>query len=67
MESIVTNFKVPSAEERKRSLGAMGGTSFKVKKSIEDVDQFWLPKTPPGPSEWLYSQFESGQGFDVIF
>jgi hypothetical protein len=38
MESIVTNFKVPSAEERKRSLGAMGGTSFKVKKSIEDVD-----------------------------
>jgi hypothetical protein len=33
MEKLI-NFKVPNAEERKRALGAMGGTSFKVKKAL---------------------------------
>ena len=37
MEKLI-NFTVPSAEERKRALGAMGGTNFKVKKALENVD-----------------------------
>jgi hypothetical protein len=53
MESLVANFKVPSAEERKRALGSMGGTNFKVKKSLENFDKYWIPKTPPQPGEWL--------------
>ena len=40
MENLV-NFKVPSAEERKRALGAFGGTNFKVKKAIEDAEKYW--------------------------
>lgn len=38
----------------------MGGTPFKVKKALEDVDKYWLPKEPPGESDWLASEFESG-------
>ena len=32
---VLPNFKVPSAEERKRAIGSMGGTNFKVKKALE--------------------------------
>ena len=48
-------FEVPNAEARKRALGAFGGTSFKVKKALEDVDKYWAPKQPPDESEWLFS------------
>jgi hypothetical protein len=51
---------VPSSEERKQALGSMGGTSFRVKKALEHVDKYWVPKTPPVPGEWLAEQFESG-------
>ncbi len=37
MEKLIT-FNLPTAEERKRALGAMGGTNFKVKKALENVD-----------------------------
>lgn len=47
MESSILNYKVPTAEERKYALGSMGGTNFKVKKSLENVDKYWQPKTPP--------------------
>ncbi len=47
------NFKVPSKEERKTALGSMGGTKFTVKKSLENVEKYWAPKTPPQPGEWL--------------
>ena len=58
-------FEVPTAEVRKRALGGFGGTNFKVKKALEDVDKYWSPKLPPDESEWLFSQFESGQSFEV--
>jgi len=64
MESLI-KFKVPNSEERKRALGAMGGTNFKVRKALEDVDSYWEQKKPPGPSDWLANEFESGQTFDV--
>ena len=41
MEKSLIKFKVPNSEERKRALGAMGGTPFKVKKALEDVDTYW--------------------------
>ena len=61
MEKLLQNFKVPSAEERKRALGAMGGTNFKVKKALENVDDYWTPIDLPGPSDWLANEFENGQ------
>ena len=64
MESLI-NFKVPTAEERKRALGTMGGTNFKVKKALENVDNYWVPKVPPEPNDWLATQYENGQHFDV--
>ena len=57
-------YKVPSKEERKQALGSMGGTKFSVKKSLENVEKYWTPKTPPVPGEWLAEQFEHGQGFE---
>jgi len=42
----------------------MGGTNFKVKKFFENPDNYWVPKEPPGPSDWLAEQFECGQTFD---
>jgi hypothetical protein len=39
----------------------MGGTNFKVKKALENVDEYWTPINPPGPSDWLANEFESGQ------
>ena len=59
MQSLI-KFKQPDAKERKYAIGAMGGTPFKVKKALEDVDKYWLPKEPPGESDWLASEFESG-------
>jgi hypothetical protein len=52
MEQLI-NFKVPSAEERKRAIGSMGGTNFKVKKALENVEKYWIPIKPPGSSDWL--------------
>jgi hypothetical protein len=60
----VPQFKVPSKEERKQALGSLGGTKFSVKKSLENPDKYWTPKTPPVPGEWLAEQFEHGQGFE---
>ena len=42
----------------------MGGTNFKVKKALDNVEKYWTPKTAPQPGEWLAEQFESGQSFD---
>lgn len=53
MEKLAALYKVPTAEERKQALGSMGGTNFRVKKALEHVDKYWLPKTPPVPGEWL--------------
>lgn len=66
MEKLI-EFKVPTAEDRKRALGALGGTNFKVKKALEEPDKYWKPKNPPGPSDWLSNEFECGQQFDVIY
>jgi hypothetical protein len=51
---------VPTAEERKYSLGSMGGTNFKVKKALENIDKYWKPINPPGPTDWLAEQIETG-------
>ena len=51
MEGLV-NFKMPTAEERKRAIGTLGGTNFKVKKALENIgilwmfyslDKYWIP------------------------
>lgn len=53
MESLLQNFKVPNERERKTALGSMGGTNFKVKKALENVEKYWITKTAPVPGEWL--------------
>ena len=46
-------FQVPTAEERTRAIGSMGGVTFSLKKAYENVDTYWAPKVAPGPSDWL--------------
>ena len=58
------NFVTPSEYERKRAMGALGGTPFRVKKMIEGAETYWKPKVAPEANDWLASQFESGQSYD---
>ena len=53
MEPLKINFKVPSSEDRKHALGAMGGENFRVKKALDNVNEYWEPKVPPEPNDWL--------------
>jgi hypothetical protein len=41
-------------------MGSLGGTNFKIKKALENAEDYCLPKEPPGPNDWLSEQFESG-------
>jgi hypothetical protein len=47
MESSILQNKIPTAAERKCALGSMGGTNFKVKKALDNIEKYWTPKTPP--------------------
>ena len=57
------NFQTPSEKDRKAAIGALAGSNFRLRKSLENVEKYWIPKVLPGPSDWLAEQFECGQTF----
>ena len=61
---MLPQFQPPSIEEKRKALGALTGSPFLLRKSIEkSYDQFEdIPI--PGPSDWLATNYEHGQTFD---
>jgi archaemetzincin len=61
---MIQRFVPPSRDEQRQAIGALSGSPFLLRKSLEKWDSDFEPISVPGPSDWLANNFEHGQTFE---